>query len=589
MKRPKTLLVVANLVLVIIIYFSLIEEKDSTVSLNDEINKLVSTLDKIQILNPSKEKNLTMVRENQEWIIKIPITWPVEKLVYSSFISKLSHLNPEFLFNFTKLTERGEIMSDYGFDDNSTYLSLHGNGINLQVTIGKDTRDNESIYVMIHISDVIDKSIWRVSKDLKDLLSPDPQDWSLPNFINLPLYAIDEASVVFQNDETTSNQTKIVRELDDWFFKFPFNAKANNEKVLFLLNKLVSEKISAFPSNTLALDTKSKSQIQLNINGMGKKYEFYFSPRIDEDSTQILVSSNSGNTPFLIEQSFMDNLYQWSTKLRERTIFNLSVDNIKAMKIKGKEKEIKFSSDSSKLWNILETKSSQGGSFEIDISSIKDFLRSLNQIEVNKFVSFNPDLKEIQKFGFDEPSFEISITNRDNSKQSVLICETGEQSSLWKTYISDQSLICLVEANWPDILITDRLHYRRKNLVSPDSKPSKIILKENANSQEKVVSLEEGDTSFQALSNFNAEEFIHEGFNKEGAWVEGDWVPWKYSISFVDDSGDIKNRFFISERKGATSWFGGSEDFGLTFKLPINIIDELSEVIKKFKPSDQDL
>ena len=86
MKRPKTLLVVANLVLVIIIYFSLIEEKDSTVSLNDEINKLVSTLDKIQILNPSEEKNLTMVRENQEWIIKIPITWPVEKLVYLSLI-----------------------------------------------------------------------------------------------------------------------------------------------------------------------------------------------------------------------------------------------------------------------------------------------------------------------------------------------------------------------------------------------------------------------------------------------------------------------------------------------------------------------
>ena len=86
MKRPKTLLVVANLVLVIIIYFSLIEEKNSTVSLNDEINKLVSTLDKIQILNPSEEKNLTMVRENQEWIIKIPITWPVEKLVYLSLI-----------------------------------------------------------------------------------------------------------------------------------------------------------------------------------------------------------------------------------------------------------------------------------------------------------------------------------------------------------------------------------------------------------------------------------------------------------------------------------------------------------------------
>ena len=34
--------------------------------------------------------------------------------------------------------------------------------------------------------------------------------------------------------------------------------------------------------------------------------------------------------------------------------------------------------------------------------------------------------------------------------------------------------------------------------------------------------------------------------------------------------------FHLSERKGATTWYGGDPVNGLIFKLPLNLIDEIN-------------
>ena len=40
--------------------------------------------------------------------------------------------------------------------------------------------------------------------------------------------------------------------------------------------------------------------------------------------------------------------------------------------------------------------------------------------------------------------------------------------------------------------------------------------------------------------------------------------------------------FILSEKTGATSWYGGSELLGLTFNLQIQLIDEMSKLVKHF-------
>ena len=59
--------------------------------------------------------------------------------------------------------------------------------------------------------------------------------------------------------------------------------------------------------------------------------------------------------------------------------------------------------------------------------------------------------------------------------------------------------------------------------------------------------------------------------------MEGDWLPWKYSICF-ENNNEIKSIIFnLTDRHGATKWFAGSEELGMVCNLPISVIDELSK------------
>ena len=78
---------------------------------------------------------------------------------------------------------------------------------------------------------------------------------------------------------------------------------------------------------------------------------------------------------------------------------------------------------------------------------------------------------------------------------------------------------------------------------------------------------------------FKADSFIELSYNDEGVWVEGDWLPWKYSVEFQNNAENSVNSilFNLTDRYGATKWFAGSPELGLVCNLPISVIDELSK------------
>jgi hypothetical protein len=94
------------------------------------------------------------------------------------------------------------------------------------------------------------------------------------------------------------------------------------------------------------------------------------------------------------------------------------------------------------------------------------------------------------------------------------------------------------------------------------------------------------DSENNFINSFKVEKYISNKFKKDGAWVEGDWVPWKYKLTFMTSSADdAKYDFFLSEKKGATTWFCGSSKEDTTFNLPISIIEELSVNIDQKPPA----
>ena len=231
---------------------------------------------------------------------------------------------------------------------------------------------------------------------------------------------------------------------------------------------------------------------------------------------------------------------------------------------------------------VAESNSTQSNEFEADYESIAELMRTLNTVEVKSFLSFNPSEEEMEEYGVNVPKYEIQITNSDTSQQTILICDSVDQSSLWKTFLSDQSLICIIEYPWSETLNRKGLHYHKKELMKNFENYTLANLTKIDGNNTKTLTLSDSNQSFEVIRKFTASEFIQDKFNNEGAWVSGDWVPWKYLLVFKHPNGDEDIEFHLSEKTGATSWYGGSELLGLTFNLQIQLIDEMSKLVKHF-------
>ena len=94
--------------------------------------------------------------------------------------------------------------------ENSTRLLLHSNGEIIEITIGKPTRDSDSVYSLIRKSNEANRAIWKISNDINQVARSSTSNWAVPTFINTPLYAIDELVFDFPNGcksiETNAHQ-----------------------------------------------------------------------------------------------------------------------------------------------------------------------------------------------------------------------------------------------------------------------------------------------------------------------------------------------------------------------------------------------
>lgn len=580
MKNPKITLVIANVILGFIIYLNLEKDDDELRDLNTELVYAVSNLNKIEIVNSLRQEKLVLSKDAQSWNIIEPISWPVDRLVFSNFSAKIAHLKCERLHDVQKLESRGEILSDYGIEENSTRLLLHSNGEIIEITIGKPTRDSDSVYSLIRKSNEANRAIWKISNDINQVARSSTSNWAVPTFINTPLYAIDELVLTFRTDANQSRQTHIRKKDDKWSFVHPFSADANKEKVLFTLNQLVSQKVSSFMAPADDIDRNESWNIKLTIIGLGESKDYFFQSNEDTPTLRARTDFLGTVTPFQIDESFKQTLSQWATKLRETQIFNLNPSEIQAIKISSGTQSVELNKQTKDNWSVSESNSTQSMESEADFESIAELMRNLNTVEIKNFLSFNPSEEEMEQYGISFPKYEIQVTNSDTSQQTILICDSVDQSSLWKTFLSDQSLICTVEYPWSEILSRKGLYYRKKLLVTnfPDYTLANLTQIDGNDTQS--LTLSESNQTFEVIRRFTASEFIQDRFNNEGAWVSGDWVPWKYKLTFESQNNEEKVEFHLSERTGATSWYGGSELLGLTFNLQIQVIDEMSKLIE---------
>jgi len=583
LKNRIFLLLIANVLLGLFIFLDIEKEETPSSEIRTRIAEITSVIDEIEIFQPAISQRINFVKDLNEWKIIHPISWSIEPIALANLISKLSHLNPVYICGIDELDRRGEILEDYGFDENSSSFHLSSENSKMKITLGSLTRDENGRYLLI--ADEKSASIWRGPNQIEQLISVPINEWAQLTFIDFPIYAIDELEVKTFREGSAPVSTLLSKKQEQWSFLSPFQGPANENAVASLLHKLVSENLAGFAKP--GLDLNLTTEFELNIQALGEMFTFELLKLDQPQVGNYLVKSNRHEQSFYIEDSFADILLNLGVELREKRLFASDLNSVRRIKMVEGNCTLSLRSTEQNSWMGLENNGEESISFTADSGLVRDLIHRLNSVEASSFVSFNPSPESLTEQGFDHPTYRLEVDFDDSTHKTILASKLNSETSLWNTYVSEHAFVCLVENQWDTIITTKAVYFKNRRLLPVEYQPEQISIK--SLKEESVLytySFASDGEAFQRLTDFQADSFVDLSYNDEGIWSNGDWLPWKYSLRF--DSADTNDfqaiEFKLTDRVGGTKWFAGSEELGVVANLPITIIDELAKGISSQNP-----
>ena len=583
MKNIKKILVLGNIGVFILIYTTM--NKSDQSNSNDQI--LLDNIYNIQEFSINKnDQNISFKKSNNEWDIELPFYWKANELAISKFIAIFSHLKLEKLLSIEEIQQRGELLKDYGIDINSTNFSIKNTKFTTKLLIGKKTRDKKFYFATFENNGIQSENLWRISTEIEEISNMTINDWIQEELINQNIYSIEELTVIFKLAKNKFSETTLKKLDGEWQFIKPFKSSANDEKVRLLLNKLLTEKISNININEHKNDLNGKIRedwkIKLQITANNDTSAFKFGENILEGNINYRhCLTEESNHLIQINDSFIELLSDWSSKLRERKIFEHTEKEINTIEFILPDSNFTISNLNNNNWSII-NKNQPNEIITGDSESIKDLISMLNGLEVKEFLSINSldtDNKTTENIN---SKFKLIISMYDTTRRTFIISKSDKDASLWKTFIKEESLLCLVEKNWEEIFRRKIYDYKNRKLFSENEK---INLVQFSSLDQNKTSIKFTDEKLkimnEIINELKVKDYINNKSKKEGTWNGGDWVPWVYELTLSTNSNSPTKLLRFSNSINEDNFLGNMSDNNLTFELPISNIQTIINTLPK--------
>ena len=124
MSRAKLSLLIANLIVGIAIYLNFKDDTPAKENFDETLIYTLSNLESVTIIDPKSDKTIELTKNPlSEWMMIEPYKWATNRLALSNLQTKLAHLKVKKLYELSEIKDKGEILEDYGINQNSQKLS----------------------------------------------------------------------------------------------------------------------------------------------------------------------------------------------------------------------------------------------------------------------------------------------------------------------------------------------------------------------------------------------------------------------------------------------------------------------------------
>jgi len=577
MKNKIFILSISNILLFVYIYFHISEEPKET-SLSNIITSTLPHISKIEILESPSSSIVISSDKDGSWQLLHPVRWEADSLKVAELITSLANLRINLHCSADELATRGEELSDYGITDGAPLLKIDGLDTHFSLQAGDTSRDKTFLFCLFK-NNTIEDTILKLPISFLKFFDSQTITWANTTFFKIPLYTIDSLKLRTINHDNQST-VELVNEEDDWKFNLPLDASANREKLFFVLNQIASSKIINFKPELKDGDNITNIY-HLRVDAMSRSHLYTFS-LIENNSTSMLICDYAEKgIKFQLLPELRLSFEDWTTKLREPRLFDVTVSDLERIKISRFESSLSLRRTKENEWIGFETNGTTSRTADVDLQAVRETIHKLSAIEVTDYLQFNPNSDQLSEHGFDQPIFKLELEYLNSTRRTVLVSKSSDQMSLWKTLILEEGVLCLTNCEWEDMIRIEMKNYLSKNVVKLGSAISEISIQMIDDMNRSVYStVGQDDESFNILKNIYAESIVDERMEKEGLWHNGNWHAWKYKVNFIDKNSSSPQSVLITEQVNTTNWFAGSLKENITFNLPIEYIDTLSSILQ---------
>lgn len=564
MNKTKIFLLLANLAVGLFIYFSFNPEEENTYDISSRMIETIQTLERIEISTGEVEKDLVIQKTEENWMLTSPINWKAEGLLISNLTTKLVHSNPLFVIDCKDLEARGEILEDYGLDQNSTTIRLQGNNKELSIRLGKETRDESNIFfVLSENGKNTEEAIWKMSKDIVNLSTPSSVFWSKSTYLNTPLYGIDQINITELHDQNEKQIILSKNEEEAWYFEKPYAEAANNELINIALNKILSSRIDNF-IELKEIKSDLIPVLIFEINGLGYSEKVHL--HVTNSSDLLYCKKSKSDTYFSTDIENLKVMQNWQSKYREKKIFKSSKDHILSLFIKSGSKSYTIHKNEINEWIIEHNSSGEIIGYEGDQLIVDDFINKLYDIQIEEILVEVNDVKTFDTKN-DLNTFSYSINYMDNNITNITIINDNSSDKYFKSFLNDSNIKSYVSIPDNDIFCKNKYYFKNKILNTLISNKDSIKL--TYIDQNRSVMFPDSNSTNNLLFNskFRVKEYLNDPFQTSGVWNSGDWNPWEFKIDLIDETNSSNFELLLSEKKDSGEWFGGIPDQNQTFIL----------------------
>ncbi len=233
----------------------------------------------------------------------------------------------------------------------------------------------------------------------------------------------DKSVLEFQRDQlktlNIANKDKVFdfeKNGDDWLIKKPFEGRGDNSEINSIVSDLEFAKVEDFVNPPLdalkkyGLD-KPQARVDLFLGDNKTRKTLLIGDKIDNS---YYAKDDSRDVVFKLKEDLIKKLDVDPQKVRDKKLVRIDRSNLNQIDIKIGDKFFSFARGSDDKWRLIKPEGNQ----QKNLQDFKIFW-PIEDLEGKELID-NVNLKDAQ-YGFDSPSAQIIITDKNNKSIEVLL------------------------------------------------------------------------------------------------------------------------------------------------------------------------